>query len=104
MSRSRKAGPDASFDPDLADLPEPMRWREWMGHVEAATFLRARPGATGNARAYAGIVARAALSRPQQIEARSAQRAQGERPGSGYVEPQSGNAIGEGPAHCQHSE
>jgi segregation and condensation protein B len=43
MSRARKAGPDASFDPDLADLPEPMRWREWMGRVEAAIFAARDP-------------------------------------------------------------
>jgi segregation and condensation protein B len=43
MSRSRKAGPDATFDPDLADLPEPMRWREWMGRVEAAIFCARDP-------------------------------------------------------------
>ena len=43
MSRSRKAGPDASFDADLADLPEPMRWREWMGRVEAAIFSARDP-------------------------------------------------------------
>jgi len=24
---------NAPFDPELADLPEPMRWREWMGRI-----------------------------------------------------------------------
>ncbi|MBY6241436.1 SMC-Scp complex subunit ScpB [Methylosinus sp. Sm6] len=43
MSRPRKAGPVASFDPDLADLAETMRWREWMGRVEAAIFCARDP-------------------------------------------------------------
>jgi chromosome segregation and condensation protein ScpB len=43
MSRPRKAEPDAPFDPELADLPEPMRWREWMGRVEAAIFCARDP-------------------------------------------------------------
>ena len=43
MRRSRKAGPDASFDAELADLPEPMRWREWMGRVEAVIFAARDP-------------------------------------------------------------
>ncbi|WP_245278031.1 SMC-Scp complex subunit ScpB [Methylosinus sp. PW1] len=32
-----------SFDADLADLPEPMRWREWMGRVAAAIFSARDP-------------------------------------------------------------
>lgn len=43
MRRSRKAGPDASFDAELSDLPEPMRRREWMGRVEAAIFAARDP-------------------------------------------------------------
>nr|CCD32243.1 Putative transcriptional regulator, chromosome segregation and condensation protein, ScpB [Methylocystis sp. SC2] len=31
------------FDRDLADLPEGMRWREWMGRVEAAIFASPKP-------------------------------------------------------------
>jgi chromosome segregation and condensation protein ScpB len=38
MSRPKKREQDALFDPDLADLPEGARWREWMGRVEAAIF------------------------------------------------------------------
>ncbi|KAF0168311.1 MAG: hypothetical protein FD160_3995, partial [Caulobacteraceae bacterium] len=29
---------DLLFDADLSDLPQAMRWREWMGRVEAAIF------------------------------------------------------------------
>ncbi|MBM3553646.1 MAG: SMC-Scp complex subunit ScpB [Alphaproteobacteria bacterium] len=31
-------GGDLLFDADLVDLPQAMRWREWMGRVEAAIF------------------------------------------------------------------
>jgi hypothetical protein len=31
----------ALYDPELADLPPEMRWREWMGRVEAAIFAAA---------------------------------------------------------------
>lgn len=37
MSR-RPAKPARGLDRDLADLPEGLRWREWMGRVEAAIF------------------------------------------------------------------
>jgi len=43
MSRPRKADPEASFDAELADLPAPMRWREWMGRVEAVIFSARDP-------------------------------------------------------------
>ncbi|CAN2535075.1 Segregation+and+condensation+protein+B [Methylocapsa aurea] len=43
MSRPRKAEPEASFDTELADLPEPMRWREWMGRVEGVIFSARDP-------------------------------------------------------------
>lgn len=33
----------AAFDAELADLPQEMRWREWMGRVEAAVFASAEP-------------------------------------------------------------
>ncbi len=39
MSRPKPA----RFDRDLADLPEGMRWREWMGRVEAAIFASPKP-------------------------------------------------------------
>ncbi|MGJ0393147.1 MAG: SMC-Scp complex subunit ScpB [Methylocystis sp.] len=39
MSRPKPA----RFDRDLADLPEGMRWREWMGRVEAAIFASPNP-------------------------------------------------------------
>jgi segregation and condensation protein B len=31
------------FDPELPDLPQEVRWREWMGRVEAAIFASAEP-------------------------------------------------------------
>jgi len=33
----------ALYDPELADLPPAMRWREWMGRVEAAIFAASDP-------------------------------------------------------------
>jgi segregation and condensation protein B len=36
-------GPDVLYDPELGDLPAPLRWREWMGRVEAAIFAAADP-------------------------------------------------------------
>ena len=43
MSRPKRREQDALFDPDLADLPEGARWREWMGRVEAAIFASRDP-------------------------------------------------------------
>lgn len=43
MGRPKKAEPNAPFDPELTELPEPMRWREWMGRVEAAIFASRDP-------------------------------------------------------------
>ena len=34
---------DAVFDRDLDDLPQELRWREWMGRVEAVLFASASP-------------------------------------------------------------
>jgi chromosome segregation and condensation protein ScpB len=34
---------DLLFDRNLADLPPDLRWREWMGRVEAAIFASATP-------------------------------------------------------------
>ncbi|MEK8121987.1 SMC-Scp complex subunit ScpB [Methylocystis sp. IM4] len=39
MSRANAA----RLDRDLSDLPEGMRWREWMGRAEAAIFASAKP-------------------------------------------------------------
>src|SRR5271170_904044 len=41
MARPRK--PDGELDLELEDLPPPVRWREWMGRVEAAIFASAEP-------------------------------------------------------------
>ena len=43
MSRPKKREQDALFDPELAELPEGARWREWMGRVEAAIFAARDP-------------------------------------------------------------
>ena len=40
---SRRAKESVSLDLDLEDLPAELRWREWMGRVEAVTFAAAEP-------------------------------------------------------------
>ncbi len=40
---SRASARVKSLDPDLADLPTALRWREWMGRVEAAIFAAREP-------------------------------------------------------------
>lgn len=37
------SGGDGLFDRDLADLPQELRWREWMGRIEAVLFASASP-------------------------------------------------------------
>ena len=34
---------DAAFDRELDDLPQDLRWREWMGRIEAVLFASAMP-------------------------------------------------------------
>ncbi|AUR01642.1 SMC-Scp complex subunit ScpB [Phaeobacter inhibens] len=34
---------DRLFDRELADLPQDLRWREWMGRIEAVLFASATP-------------------------------------------------------------
>ncbi|SEO11535.1 SMC-Scp complex subunit ScpB [Palleronia pelagia] len=34
---------DATFDRELDDLPQELRWREWMGRIEAVLFASASP-------------------------------------------------------------
>ena len=43
MSRPKRRERESPFDPDLAELPEAARWREWMGRVEAAIFAAPSP-------------------------------------------------------------
>lgn len=44
MTMPRPASdPPPALDPELADLPPDLRWREWMGRVEAAIFAAAEP-------------------------------------------------------------
>jgi chromosome segregation and condensation protein ScpB len=42
MARRTTAAPEP-FDRELADLPADLRWREWMGRVEAAIFASPTP-------------------------------------------------------------
>jgi hypothetical protein len=39
----RRAKADVPLDLELADLPPELRWREWMGRVEAVIFAAADP-------------------------------------------------------------
>jgi segregation and condensation protein B len=44
MGRRGKSSKDDGFaDPELSDLPPELRWREWMGRVEAAIFASTDP-------------------------------------------------------------
>ncbi len=43
MGRPKRREHEPLFDPDLAELPEGARWREWMGRVEAAIFSARDP-------------------------------------------------------------
>ena len=40
---ARRARADIALDVELDDLPAEMRWREWMGRVEAVIFASAEP-------------------------------------------------------------
>ncbi|MEQ8489754.1 MAG: SMC-Scp complex subunit ScpB [Marinovum algicola] len=48
---------DAVFDRELADLPQELRWREWMGRIEAVLFASASPVSRED---LAGVVGRGA--------------------------------------------
>ena len=43
MARPKRREQEALFDPDLDELPDGARWREWMGRVEAAIFASREP-------------------------------------------------------------
>ena len=43
MGRPERREQESSFDPELAELPEGARWREWMGRVEAVIFSTREP-------------------------------------------------------------
>jgi segregation and condensation protein B len=43
MGRRERREQESSFDPELAELPEGARWREWMGRVEAVIFSAREP-------------------------------------------------------------
>jgi hypothetical protein len=71
MGRPKRREHEPLFDPDLAEIPEGARWREWMGRVEAAIFASREPVAREAGRAavqsrrshrrYRRRIARAAL-------------------------------------------
>ena len=42
-SRPKEAGREGVFDRELVDLPQELRWREWMGRIEAVLFASATP-------------------------------------------------------------
>lgn len=43
MARRTRQTPNIAFDPELADLPPEIRWREWMNRVEAVLFAASQP-------------------------------------------------------------
>jgi len=42
-AREQKSAHDHVFDRELEDLPQELRWREWMGRIEAVLFASATP-------------------------------------------------------------
>ena len=42
-SKPKEDGREGVFDRELADLPQDLRWREWMGRIEAVLFASASP-------------------------------------------------------------
>ncbi len=43
MARPKRREQETLFDPELGELPDGARWREWMGRVEAAIFSARDP-------------------------------------------------------------
>ena len=41
--KPKEAGHEGVFDRELEDLPQELRWREWMGRIEAVLFASATP-------------------------------------------------------------
>ena len=42
-SKPKEVGREGVFDHELEDLPRELRWREWMGRIEAVLFASATP-------------------------------------------------------------
>jgi segregation and condensation protein B len=42
-TRPTEAGREGVFDRELEDLPQELRWREWMGRIEAVLFASGTP-------------------------------------------------------------
>jgi hypothetical protein len=49
--QTERGPPDELLDRELDHLPPELRWREWMGRVEAVIFAAAEPVATASPRA-----------------------------------------------------
>lgn len=43
MAKRAKQAENLQFDPDLGDMPDEARWREWMNRIEAVLFAAPRP-------------------------------------------------------------
>ena len=43
MARPKRREEETLFDPELGELPDGARWREWMGRVEATIFASREP-------------------------------------------------------------
>lgn len=43
LAKKQNHHEDVFFDKELADLPADLRWREWMGRIEAVLFASASP-------------------------------------------------------------
>lgn len=43
MARRAKQTQSLTFDPELAELPREIRWREWMNRIEAVLFASSQP-------------------------------------------------------------
>jgi segregation and condensation protein B len=42
-AKPKETGHEGVFDRELEDLPQELRWREWMGRIEAVLFASATP-------------------------------------------------------------
>ncbi|RUX20438.1 segregation and condensation protein B, partial [Mesorhizobium sp. M7A.F.Ca.US.011.01.1.1] len=43
MASRAKQSQNLAFDPELAELPPEIRWREWMNRIEAVLFAAPQP-------------------------------------------------------------
>ena len=64
MSRPKRREQEPLFDPELAELPEGARWREWLGRVEAAIFASRDPCRARRSPRSSGRIAISTISSP----------------------------------------